>query len=687
MASTNILQILINAKDETASAFNSLGARLSEASNHSRQFALGLAAAGTTTAIFGYKALQAAADIETQTIGFQTLLGSVEKANDAIKMIQRDAASTPFEFSGLVEANKALTFVTKNAEESEKVLLNVGKALAAAGKGQNELNSVIYNLQQIGNTGKITEMDIRQFGYAGVNILELLASYYGTTKEAAADMVKNSSDAFGDLSKAFEKAGSAGGAYADAFSNAGGSLNQMISNLKDSWAIFLAGEGKKVLDFGKQLVANATNMIQNVFPAVIGKIEELIKWFGENKWAIYAVSGAIMGALLPAMFAFIKSLVLASLSLAPFIIAGGALAMFIYGIKEGNIAITAIGAGILTMFIPAMITMATTLMTTVIPAILGLIVSMGPLLLAGAIVAGVVAGIMWIVKNWEMVSAKAQEIWTPIANFFSGIWNNITSAAITAWNGLTSFLSKAWDAIVGVFKFAAALILGIMISILDWIMPNWRQNFEALINLMSIVWDGIKLVFETALNGIKASWEFIWNGIGNFVSPIFSSVQGSVNNAFDWLKKAFNLIADPLKKAWNFVWDGIKGAVTSAWDAIKDTIKSSINWIIEKINWFIRAANSIAQKGAGAVPGLSIPTIKEIPMLANGGIVMKPTLAMIGEAGPEAVIPLSRSKQAGAGLGGINITITGNTFLDERAAEKMGDMLINRLGYNLKLGF
>lgn len=687
MASTNILQILINAKDETAAAFNSLGARLSEASNHSRQFALGLAAAGTTTAIFGYKALQAAADIETQTIGFQTLLGSVEKANDAIKMIQRDAASTPFEFSGLVEANKALTFVTKNAEESEKVLLNVGKALAAAGKGQNELNSVIYNLQQIGNTGKITEMDIRQFGYAGVNILELLANYYGTTKEAAADMVKNSSDAFGDLSKAFEKAGSAGGAYADAFSNAGESLNQMISNLKDSWAIFLAGEGKKVLDFGKQLVANATNMIQNVFPAVIGKIEELIKWFGENKWAIYAVSGAIMGALLPAMFAFIKSLVLASLSLAPFIIAGGALAMFIYGIKEGNIAITAIGAGILTMFIPAMITMATTLMTTVIPAILGLIVSMGPLLLAGAIVAGVVAGIMWIVKNWEMVSAKAQEIWTPIANFFSRIWNNITSAATTAWNGLTSFLSQAWDAIVGVFKFAAALVLGIMISILDWIMPNWRQNFEALISLMGIVWDGIKLVFETALNGIKASWEFIWNGIGNFVSPIFSSVQGSVNNAFDWLKKAFNLIADPLKKAWNFVWDGIKGAVTSAWDAIKDTIKSSINWIIEKINWFIRAANSIAQKGAGAVPGLSIPTIKEIPMLANGGIVMKPTLAMIGEAGPEAVIPLSRSKQAGAELGGINITITGNTFLDERAAEKMGDMLINRLGYNLKLGF
>ena len=40
--------------------------------------------------------------------------------------------------------------------------------------------------------------------------------------------------------------------------------------------------------------------------------------------------------------------------------------------------------------------------------------------------------------------------------------------------------------------------------------------------------------------------------------------------------------------------------------------------------------------------------------MATGGIVNSPTLAMIGEAGPEAVIPLSRMGQMG---GGINITV------------------------------
>jgi hypothetical protein len=52
--------------------------------------------------------------------------------------------------------------------------------------------------------------------------------------------------------------------------------------------------------------------------------------------------------------------------------------------------------------------------------------------------------------------------------------------------------------------------------------------------------------------------------------------------------------------------------------------------------------------------GFDVP---DIPMLAAGGIVTGPTLAMIGEAGPEAVIPLDRMGQMG---GGNNVTINVN---------------------------
>jgi hypothetical protein len=58
------------------------------------------------------------------------------------------------------------------------------------------------------------------------------------------------------------------------------------------------------------------------------------------------------------------------------------------------------------------------------------------------------------------------------------------------------------------------------------------------------------------------------------------------------------------------------------------------------------------------VPGLGGKGFKipEIPMLAQGGIVTAPTLAVVGEAGPEAVIPLDKMGM----IGGNQVTINVN---------------------------
>ena len=65
------------------------------------------------------------------------------------------------------------------------------------------------------------------------------------------------------------------------------------------------------------------------------------------------------------------------------------------------------------------------------------------------------------------------------------------------------------------------------------------------------------------------------------------------------------------------------------------------------------------------VPGIGGESFRlpQIPMLAKGGIVNSPTLAMIGEDGPEAVVPLSKKNNPngiGLGGGGNNITINVN---------------------------
>ena len=55
---------------------------------------------------FGKLGIKTAGDLESHRMGFKTLLGSIEEADKAILMIQEDAKKTPFEFQGLVEANK-----------------------------------------------------------------------------------------------------------------------------------------------------------------------------------------------------------------------------------------------------------------------------------------------------------------------------------------------------------------------------------------------------------------------------------------------------------------------------------------------------------------------------------------------------------------------------------------------------
>jgi phage-related minor tail protein len=60
----------------------------------------------------------------------------------------------------------------------------------------------------------------------------------------------------------------------------------------------------------------------------------------------------------------------------------------------------------------------------------------------------------------------------------------------------------------------------------------------------------------------------------------------------------------------------------------------------------------------------NMPTI-DVPFLADGGIVTGPTLAMIGEAGDEAVIPLDRAGSFGGGSMTVNITMPAGTDGDD----------------------
>lgn len=119
----------------------------------------------------------------------------------------------------------------------------------------------------------------------------------------------------------------------------------------------------------------------------------------------------------------------------------------------------------------------------------------------------------------------------------------------------------------------------------------------------------------------------------------------------EFLRKTWNVIMGgilTLAQRLRSVWDTITGAVSTAWNGLIGIIKGAINGIIGLINGFIGFINGIQihvpafQIGPVSTPafdwwGLGLP---QIPYLAEGGIITRPTLALLGEQGPEAVIPL-----------------------------------------------
>lgn len=163
-----------------------------------------------------------------------------------------------------------------------------------------------------------------------------------------------------------------------------------------------------------------------------------------------------------------------------------------------------------------------------------------------------------------------------------------------------------------------------------------------------------------------------------------------------------------LALVWVTQWKAIKDGAMIVWDAMKTGFGDAVSWlenlfsgwftkVMGWINSIISAMQNIGKSIGGTVSGAGSAIggfIGSIPKLfAEGGIVTSPTLGIIGEAGPEAVIPLSAfaggSSLAGSGFGGgsgaINVYVTGQVLTTEQQAKTLGDMIARQINRQLKL--
>lgn len=135
------------------------------------------AAAGL--AALGVASVKMSADMQVARKSMEVLTGSAEKAQKHLSDLERFAATTPFEFSGLVDASKRLQAYGFQAEAVIPILQNVGNAAAALGLGQEGIDRITLALGQMASKGKVSAEEMLQLTETGIAGWQMLADYTG----------------------------------------------------------------------------------------------------------------------------------------------------------------------------------------------------------------------------------------------------------------------------------------------------------------------------------------------------------------------------------------------------------------------------------------------------------------------------------------------------------------------------
>ncbi|HGQ1688992.1 TPA: hypothetical protein ACLZ0L_000718 [Streptococcus pneumoniae] len=297
-----------------------------------------------------------------------------------------------------------------------------------------------------------------------------------------------------------------------------------------------------------------------------------------------------------------------------------------------------------------------------------------PITLVIAAIAALIGIGVLLYQNWDTVVEFAKTAWQglcdfisgicqAIGEFFSGLWTKLQEIfePIGQWFG--EKFQQAWDAIVnifsgigewfsGVFQGAWDAIVNIFTPIGSWFGQRWADVTSALANIgawftdiFQKAWTGLTNIFSKLGLWFGERWADVTSVLANVSSwfgNMFTSAYNAVKNAFSSIGGFFSGVWSTVQSifvnAGQKVGSAVGGAFKSAVNAVLGTIENVVNGFIGMINGVLGVVRNLPGLGwVGSVSTVSLPR------LARGGIVDSPTIAMIGEAGKEAVVPLENT--------------------------------------------
>lgn len=287
----------------------------------------------------------------------------------------------------------------------------------------------------------------------------------------------------------------------------------------------------------------------------------------------------------------------------------------------------------------------------------------------------------WVSANKEQIMSFAETAFNGIVGFGEFIVNNweiIVSALSAIAAGiaamkLADFASKINNVITGASTLSTVFpTLGSAISLLTNPIALVAAAVVGFVTLIAIKGDEIQQLLMSVDSFLQNIFQKDWTETFGFLGEYLNAFFANVSNIWDAIKSIFNGIIDFIRGVftgdWERAWKGVQEIFGGIFNGLVAIIKAPLNGIIGILNSAIGGINSLIDGlnrlridipdwvpgiGGGTL-GFNIPHIPTIPLLANGGILLRGA-AIVGEAGPELlqqlgnrtiVQPLSGGKSA-----------------------------------------
>jgi TP901 family phage tail tape measure protein len=302
----------------------------------------------------------------------------------------------------------------------------------------------------------------------------------------------------------------------------------------------------------------------------------------------------------------------------------------------------------------------------------GIAAIIGPVLLVAGKLISMVGGVILIMSKlilvFNPVGLAIAAVIVAVALFALGIkhlWDNsedFRAAVLKIWDAIQQAVTTVVDAVKQALEENAETV------------DTLREAFATMAQfIMDYV---VPIVAEFVANYLVSLIEFLAEVVVGIVATIArfarfiamlievgQSIATFVTEAVEWVSQFAEDIGttfDELGGNIAGIWEGIYTTIAGILDRVREAVKSAINFIIDGWNRLSFSVPGVTV-GDKTFGGFTIK-VPQIPRLALGGIVTQPTLALVGEDGPEAVLPLTgrNAAAAGIGTGGATINLTVN---------------------------